>query len=104
MKHFRKEGRPKCLFLIGPTLTGKFQYRVLRTHFLIEINHLGKTTFALSLPGIPNHYRGYWTADRWNDQADYIVIDDIPWNEYQQRGFPSPQDLLTGQKFVSVSC
>ena len=50
----------------------------------------GKISFALSLPGVSNHYRGYWSSDRWYDDADYMVLDDIPWDEYQQRGFPNP--------------
>jgi hypothetical protein len=32
-----------------------------------------------------------------------MILDDIPWNEYHRRGFPSPEDLITGQKFLSVS-
>ncbi|CAF1641157.1 unnamed protein product, partial [Adineta ricciae] len=63
----------------------------------------GKTAFALSLPGIANYYHGHWATDQWNDDADYIVLDDIPWNEYTQRGFASAQDLITGQQFVSVN-
>lgn len=65
--------------------------------------HSGKTSFALSLPGIPNHCRGYWSRDEWYNQADYMIMDDIPWKEFRQRGFPNPEDLLTGQKFICVS-
>lgn len=63
---------------------------------------LGKTSFALSLPGVANHCRGYWSADNWNNEADYIIVDDVPWNEYRQRGFPNPEELLTSQRFLNV--
>ena len=71
--------------------------------YLILKTTSGKTSFALSLPGAPNHYRGYWSSDQWYDDADYMILDHIPWDEYQQRGFPNLQDLITNQKFLSVS-
>ncbi|CAF4203778.1 unnamed protein product [Rotaria magnacalcarata] len=71
-------GRPKALFLVGNTGTGK-------------------TSFALSLPGKPNHCRGYRSRDNWDDEADYIVLDDVPWNKIAKRGFLDKEDLITGQ-------
>ena len=62
----------------------------------------GKTSFALSLPGLANHFRGHWAAMRWNDDADYIVTDDIPWDKFETRGFPPHRDLLTGQDTLTV--
>jgi hypothetical protein len=43
--------------------------------FLIE--NLGKTTFALSLPGICNYYKEGWSLDDWKNYARYVVIDDV---------------------------
>ena len=88
------------MFLIGPTGIGMSSIP-LSSETLISIL-LGKTSFALSLPGIPNHCHGYWTTDMWYDEADYMIVDDVPWNEFEKRGFPNPQDLITGQKFLSV--
>ena len=64
---------------------------------------LGKTSFALSLPGIVNHMRGRWNLSEWNDDATYMVIDDIPWDDFQRAGFPKKKDLLSGYGKVSVS-
>ncbi|CAF2013050.1 unnamed protein product [Rotaria magnacalcarata] len=57
----------------------------------------GYTGFALSLPGKPNHCRGYRSRDNWDDEADYIVLDDVPWNKIAKRGFLDKEDLITGQ-------
>jgi hypothetical protein len=54
--------------------------------FLIE--NLGKTTFALSLPGICNYYKAGWCLDDWKNYADYVVLDDVPWDEFENRRFP----------------
>ncbi|CAF1363531.1 unnamed protein product [Rotaria magnacalcarata] len=67
-----------------------------------ETTGKGKTTFALNLPGIVNHYRGHWSRIRWNNKATYIVIDDVPWDKFEDRGFPAHKDLLTGQEYVSA--
>ncbi|CAM2727414.1 unnamed protein product [Rotaria socialis] len=75
---FSQFGRPKALFLVGNTGTGK-------------------TSFALSLPGKSNHYRGYWSREKWDDEADYMVLDDIAWDKIAKRGFPDKEDLITGQ-------
>ncbi|CAF2076055.1 unnamed protein product [Rotaria magnacalcarata] len=80
---FINSDRPLTLILIGGTGTGK-------------------TTFALNLPGIVNHYRGHWSRIRWNNKATYIVIDDVPWDKFEDRGFPAHKDLLTGQEYVSA--
>ncbi|CAM4835020.1 unnamed protein product [Rotaria magnacalcarata] len=74
---FIKSDRPLTLILIG-----------------------GKTTFALNLPGIANHYRGNWLRIRWNNKSTYIVIDDVPWDKFEDRVFLSHKDLLTGQQYV----
>ncbi|CAF2009932.1 unnamed protein product [Rotaria magnacalcarata] len=59
-----------------------------------------KTTFALNLPGIANHYRGNWLRIRSNNKSTYIVIDDVPWDKFEDRVFLSHKDLLTGQQYV----
>ncbi|CAF4967411.1 unnamed protein product, partial [Rotaria sp. Silwood1] len=83
-KHFRTErGRPKLLVLIGPSGTGK-------------------TSFALSLPGIVNHCVGHFNPEEWDNRADYIVIDDVPWEEFKDHGYPRKKNLLTGQHFTTV--
>ena len=74
--HFSRVKRAKCLILVGPTGTGK-------------------TSFALSLPGRVNYFKGRWNLDKWNDYARYAVYDDIPWDQFQTRNFPSKKDLLT---------
>ncbi|CAF2136860.1 unnamed protein product [Rotaria magnacalcarata] len=70
----------------------------LRAEFIA--NDQGKTTFALNLPGIANHYRGNWLRIRWNNKSTYIVIDDVPWDKFEDRVFLSHKDLLTGQQYV----
>lgn len=63
---------------------------------------LGKTSFARSLPGFANHCRGVWSTDSWDDTADYMIIDDVPWDEFRTRGFPNPEELITCQQFLNV--
>lgn len=75
---FSLTSRARCLVIIGPTCTGK-------------------TSFALSLPGRVNYSQGRWMLDDWNDQARYSVYDDIPWDEFEKRGFPQKKSLLTQQ-------
>ncbi|CAF3884233.1 unnamed protein product [Rotaria magnacalcarata] len=79
---FKGYGRSKALALVGGT-------------------GLGKTSFALSLNGVANHCRGAFDYDQWNDDADYIIFDDIPWSDFRKNGYPSKRSLLTGQNFVS---
>ncbi|CAF3488012.1 unnamed protein product [Rotaria socialis] len=64
---------------------------------------LGKTSFALSLPGIPNYYRGVWSIVYWDNDASCMIFDDIPWRSFDKKGYPSKKDLLTGQLEVCVS-
>ncbi|CAF3990203.1 unnamed protein product [Rotaria magnacalcarata] len=45
----------------------------------------GKTSFALSLPGIPNYYRGVWSIIYWDNDATYMLFDDIPWRSYDKK-------------------
>ena len=66
------------------------------------MNLLGKTTFALSLPGIVNYIRGCWNVTEWNDHAAYMVIDNIPWDGFQRAGFPKKNDLLSGYGKIGV--
>ncbi|CAF4321158.1 unnamed protein product, partial [Adineta steineri] len=82
--HFSRTKRAKCLILIGPTGTGK-------------------TTFALSLPGHVNHFKGRWNLDSWHDFARYSVYDDIPWDEFSARNYPDKKDLLTQNGKLSAS-
>jgi len=69
--------------------------------FLIQ--NLGKTTFALSLPGIYNYYKAGWSLDDWKNYADYVVIDDVPWDQFENRHFPSKKALLTCDEPAYVS-
>ncbi len=71
---------------------------------LFYYENLGKTTFAESLYGVANHCRGVWNPDTWNNNADYMIFDDIPWDEFEKPsyGYPKKQDLLTGQKHLHV--
>ena len=106
MKDFKKTGRPKTLILIGDTGLGN-ERQHNRNLFAtlsepLAFSHIGKTTFAMSLFGTVNHYRGKWSAAAWNDSADYMVIDDVPWDLFEKRGFPDKGDLLTGQDHLYV--
>ena len=74
--HFSRKSRAKCLVLIGPTGTGK-------------------TSFALSLPGMVNYFKGRWSLDNWNPLARYSVYDDIGWDNFEKMNYPSKKDLLT---------
>lgn len=74
--HFFRAKRAKCLVLIGPT-------------------GVGKTSFAFSLPGRVNYFKGEWNLDKWTDYARYSIYDDIPWDEFKDRTFPEKKDLLT---------
>ncbi|CAM4815711.1 unnamed protein product [Rotaria magnacalcarata] len=66
-------------------------------------SELGKTSFALSLPSMPNYYRGVWSIIYWNNDATYMIFDDIPWRSIDQKGYPAKKDLLIGQLEVCVS-
>ncbi|CAF1124533.1 unnamed protein product [Rotaria sordida] len=82
--HFRNPHRPKCLILIGPT-------------------GVGKTSFALSLPGKVCYFKGRWSLSNWCSNARYLVFDDIPWDDYEKLNFPNKKDLLTANGRVSVT-
>ena len=73
---FVRSKRARCLVLIGPTGTGK-------------------TSFAKSLPGRFNYFQQSWNVDNWNDYARYSIYDDIPWDDFEKRFFPSKMSLLT---------
>ncbi|CAF1437120.1 unnamed protein product [Adineta steineri] len=75
-EEFVKTSRAKCLILIGGTGTGK-------------------TSFAKSLPGQYNYFQGRWRLDSWKNSAHYLIFDDIPWDQFEQLGFPSKKGLLT---------
>ena len=73
---FVRSKRAKCLVLIGPTGTGK-------------------TSFAKSLIGRFNYFQESWSVDDWNDYARYSIYDDVPWDDFEKRHFPSKISLLT---------
>ncbi len=83
-EEFTRESRAKCLILIGPTGTGK-------------------TSFAKSLPGHYNYFKGRWRMKSWKDSADYSIFDDIDWDEFENLGFPSKKDLFT-QNGITMVC
>jgi len=70
--------RPKSLILVGGT-------------------RLGKTIWARSL-GNHVYWNNNFRLDTWDDQADYVVLDDIPW-EY----IPAKKALLGGQREFCLS-
>ena len=82
-EEFHRQTGAKCLILIGPTGTGK-------------------RTFAKSLPGPYNHFRGRWHIKNWNDHVRYLIFDDIDWDQYGSLGFPSKKDLFTQQAPINV--
>ncbi|CAF1383390.1 unnamed protein product [Rotaria sordida] len=80
---FIRRKRARCLILIGPTGSGK-------------------TSFAFSLPGPVNYFKGRWRLNGWNENARYSVFDDIPWDEYEKRNFPDKKNLLTQNGLTNV--
>ena len=81
--HFSRKHRPKCLILIGPTGTGK-------------------TSFAFSLPGRPNYFKGRWNLDSWNNYARYSIYDDIPWDDFSKLNYPDKKSLLSQTGILNV--
>ena len=110
--HFSRKSRAKCLILIGPTGTGTFKQKPLiffhcflvfsPFYFLSLSLSLGKTSFALSLPGIVNYFKGRWHLDNWNPLARYCVYDDIGWDNFEKLNYPSKKDLLTQNGLTGV--
>ncbi|CAF4029748.1 unnamed protein product [Adineta steineri] len=82
--NFWNPNRPQCLVLIGLTGTGK-------------------TSFAKSLPGPYCYFKGRWSLDLWDDQARYLIFDDIPWDKFEDLNFPSKKDLLSANGAVSCT-
>jgi hypothetical protein len=80
---FGRDKRARALVLIGPT-------------------GIGKTSFAKSLPGSFNYYQELWNVDSWNEYARYSIYDDIPWDEFEKRHFPSKKSLLTQNGSINV--
>jgi hypothetical protein len=63
--------RSKMLMLIGPS-------------------RIGKTAWARSLHPHHMYFRGTFNIDKWDDDARYIIFDDIPWKDtksYQKQLF-----------------
>lgn len=73
-----KPERAKALFLIGPS-------------------RLGKTAWARSL-GRHIFWRGLFNLEKWDESADYIVVDDVEWDF-----FPNKKQLLTAMGECEVS-
>ncbi|CAF4166494.1 unnamed protein product, partial [Rotaria sp. Silwood2] len=95
-ENFRNPHRPKCLVIIGPS--GVDNNKIF--HYL---QFLGKTSFALSLPGKVCHFKGRWCLKSWHKKARYLVFDDIPWDEWENLNFPSKKDMLTANGKVAVT-
>ena len=81
--HFSRTKRAKCLVIIGRTGTGK-------------------TSFVLSLPGRVNYFQDRWILDNWIDCARYSVYDDIPWDDFEKKNYPSKKSLLTQNGRIGV--
>lgn len=75
---FSKRERAKCLILVGPT-------------------RLGKTNWARSL-GRHMFWRGQVNYGSWDQEAKYIVIDDIPW-----QFIPQKKSILTQMGDVTLT-
>lgn len=65
-----KTDRPKCLVLVGPS-------------------RLGKTQWARSL-GTHMYWRGMTNCTEWNEDAKFVIFDDIKWDF-----IPQKKSLLT---------
>jgi hypothetical protein len=59
---FRKTERARMLILVGPTKTAK-------------------TSWARRL-GPHMYFRFMWSLDLWDDQAEFIIFDDIAWTDF----------------------
>ncbi|CAF1474535.1 unnamed protein product [Adineta steineri] len=77
----------KCLILIGPANTGK-------------------TTFARTVSGFYNYYNDYddWNPDTFNPYAHYTIYDNIPWDEFENIGYPDKKHLfLQGGRIHTIN-
>lgn len=63
---------------------------------------VGKTSFAMSLPGKVAYFKGRWSLSSWHKDARYLVFDDIPWDQFERLNFPNKKDLLTANGIVYV--
>ncbi|CAF1250811.1 unnamed protein product [Rotaria magnacalcarata] len=81
---FVRASSAKCLVLVGSSSTGK-------------------TTFAKSLPGRYNYYQESWNVDTWSDYARYTIYDNIPWDEFDKRHFPSKESLLNQKGSINAT-
>lgn len=61
---FQLGSRPKSLILSGPS-------------------RLGKTVWARSL-GKHIYWNTYYSVDEWDDSAEYIIVDDVPWENFSR--------------------
>lgn len=48
------------------------------------------------------YFKGRWTLSTWRKDARYIVIDDVPWDEFESSGYPRKKDFLTANGRVGV--
>ena len=69
---------------------------------LIDRLPLGKTSFARSLPGPLCHFKGSWRLDTWDPNARFLLFDDIPWDDFEKRNYPSKKDLLSASGSLSM--
>ncbi|CAF1440965.1 unnamed protein product [Adineta steineri] len=75
-KELSNKLKTKCLILIGPANTGK-------------------TTFARSLSSFYNYYYGdEWDPETLNPYAHYTIYDNIPWDEFENIGYPHKKHLF----------
>jgi len=54
----------------------------------------GKTAFASSLPKLNNYCEDDWDADGFNPYADYTIYENVPWDEFENNGYPDKKLLL----------
>ena len=74
----RKPNRPTSLLLVGPT-------------------RRGKTEWARSL-GKHIYWNGYYDLNIWEDEAEYVVLDDMPYSR-----IPIPKSFLGCQKNFTMT-
>lgn len=86
---FVKTDRPKCLVLVGPS-------------------RLGKTNWARSL-GHHMYWRGSSNVTKWDQDAKYLIFDDIEWKFIPQKkslltcmGDATVTDKYRGKKDIKV--